>query len=441
MDSVTASPATEAPRRRWWRPRWPSGMRLRMAVSVTAVLVLLLVAQGLALVVLYEDLEDEFIESTLNAQMNHSMALTRQLGRLTGPQTPQMDLFLVRPGEPLPPGLDARMAALPVGNHEVFDAGREYHVAVRQIDADRLVLRYDESEHLRRLATVATALLLGTTLLIALVFVLVHAIAARLTGGLEDLARRVADAGDTRALADMPLDGELRAVAQALDTARSRQAAALERERLFNANLSHELRTPLAGIRSDAEMLSAEPALPERARRRAARIVSGTDRITELASSLLLLAREARPATREPVALRACVESVWARLADSVAQAPPPLQVEIAEAAWIETDPTLLALLVRNLLENAWRHGGAGPVRVGWDGVTLIVEDDGPGFGPGDPLRWFEPFAQGGRGAGHGLGLALVRHIAASCGWRVRAWNRQPAGAAVAIDLVTPALR
>jgi hypothetical protein len=53
MDSVTASPATEAPRRRWWRPRWPSGMRLRMAVSVTAVLVLLLVAQGLALVVLY----------------------------------------------------------------------------------------------------------------------------------------------------------------------------------------------------------------------------------------------------------------------------------------------------------------------------------------------------------------------------------------------------
>lgn len=441
MDSATASPATEAPRRRLRLPRWPSGMRLRMAVSVTAVLVLLLVAQGLALVVLYEDLEDEFIESTLNAQMNHSIALTRQLGRLTGPQTPQMDLFRVRPGEPLPPGLDARLAALPVGNHEVFDAGREYHVAVRQIDADRLVLRYDESEHLRRLATVVTALLLGTALLIVLVFVLVHAIAARLTGGLEDLARRVADAGDTRALADMPLDGELRAVAQALDAARSRQAAALERERLFNANLSHELRTPLAGIRSDAEMLSVEPALPERARRRAARIVSGTDRITELASSLLLLAREARPATREPVALRACVESVWARLADSVAQAPPRLHVEIAEAACIETDPTLLALLVRNLLENAWRHGGAGVVRVGWDGVTLTVEDDGPGFGPGDPLRWFEPFAQGGRSAGHGLGLALVRHIAASCGWQVRAWNRQPAGAAVAVDVVTPARR
>lgn len=413
-------------------------MRLRMALSVTAALVLLLVAQGFALVLLYEDLEDEFIDSTLTAQMNHSITLTRQLGQLTGPQTPHMTLFRIRPGEPLPEGLGAAMAALAVGNHEVFEDGREFHVAVRQVDADRFVLRYDESAHLRRLAVVATALLLGTLALIGLVFVLVHAIAARLTRGLEDLARRVADAGDTRALADLSLDGELRAVAQALDDARRRQDAALARERLFNAHLSHELRTPLAGIRSDAEMLSVDAALPERARRRAARIVDGTDRITALAASLLLLAREARPASHETVALFACVESVAARLAAGGTSGAR-LQVDIAPAATVEADPTLLTLLVRNLLENAWRHGGAGTVRVTWDGATLTVEDDGPGFGPGDPHRWFEPFARGGQGAGHGLGLALVRHVAASCGWRVRAWNRAGGGAAVAVELALPA--
>lgn len=433
MASATSSSAAEGGARCGGRRWLPGGMRFRIAVSVTAVLVVLIVAQSLALVRLNEEMEEEFIDGTLDEQLHYSIEHSRRLGTLIGPQTPNMTLYRFAPGETPPQGLRPELAALAVGDHEDWSAGRELHVAVREADGQRYVLIYDESEHRERESAVVATVVIGGLVLTALSFLLVYAIAARLTRGLETLAERVEEGRDGEPFAEDGLDAELLVVARALDRAEARQAAVLARERDFNANLSHELRTPLAGIRSDAEMLLIDPALSDKARRRAERIIATTDRTTTLAHSLLLLAREARPQALEPIDVGAAVRQAWARLHPPAAEAEAP-SIRIDPGAEVVADPGLLALVLRNLLENALRHGEGRAIEVVLEGRRLEVRDRGPGFGAEDPMRSFERFRRGGSKPGHGLGLALVRHICTACGWTVRAANRADGGACLTLD-------
>ena len=433
MASATSSSAAESGARRGGRRWLPGGMRFRIAVSVTAVLVVLIVAQSLALVRLNEEMEEEFIDGTLDEQLHYSIEHSRRLGTLIGPQTPNMTLYRFAPGEMPPQGLRPELAALAVGDHEDWSAGRELHVAVREADGQRYVLIYDESEHRERESAVVATVVIGGLVLTALSFLLVYAIAARLTRGLETLAERVEEGRDGEPFAEDGLDAELLVVARALDRAEARQAAVLARERDFNANLSHELRTPLAGIRSDAEMLLIDPTLPDKARRRAERIIATTDRTTTLAHSLLLLAREARPQGAEPVNLNAAVRATWARLHPAGAPAGA-LAIDIDPTAEVVADPGLLALVLQNLLENALRHGEGRALEVVLAGRRLEVRDRGPGFGADDPMRSFERFRRGGGKPGHGLGLALVQRICTACGWTVRAANRADGGACMTLD-------
>jgi signal transduction histidine kinase len=82
----------------------------------------------------------------------------------------------------------------------------------------------------------------------------------------------------------------------------------------------------------------------------------------------------------------------------------------------VRGDRALLRRMLRNLIDNAERHG-APPVEVevGRDGARalLTVSDRGPGVAASERERLFSPFSRiAGRHAGTGLGLTLVRQIA-----------------------------
>lgn len=411
-------------------------MRLRIAVSVTALVLALIFAQAFALLAMYEEMEEDFILGILDEQLEYSIEVSRQSNQLVLPNTPTMKLYRLREGEPAPAGLSPAIAALPIGNHELFEVEREFHVAVREAEGARYILSYDESEHEARVRAVSTAVIVGAILLGVLVLFLVHALAGRLSRGLETLAARVGQGAGGAAYARAGMERELLAVARALDVAETRQAELLARERDFNANLSHELRTPLAGIRSDAEMLAARDDVPAAVGRRALRIVAAADRITGLAESLLLLAREARPQLIEEIRLGDAVHDAWAALAVQRSDVPA-LDADIPASAVIQADPALLALVLRNLLDNALRHGEGRAVSCRVEGARLLVCDRGPGFGDGDPGLAFDRFHRSGANAGHGLGLALVRHICQACGWGLHAANRDGGGACVGVDFGT----
>jgi signal transduction histidine kinase len=92
----------------------------------------------------------------------------------------------------------------------------------------------------------------------------------------------------------------------------------------------------------------------------------------------------------------------------------------VAQPVTVDGDAALLRRLVRNLLDNARVHGGgATEVRVEADErvARIVIDDTGAGIPEADRARIFEPFyrAEGAaRGSGFGLGLAIVRQIAAA---------------------------
>ncbi|MGE0802425.1 MAG: ATP-binding protein [Lautropia sp.] len=222
----------------------------------------------------------------------------------------------------------------------------------------------------------------------------------------------------------LPLIEELNALLQRL-------RAAFAAQRDFVADAAHELRSPLAALRLQLQGLQRAG---DDATRSAAveRLGHGIGRAARLVEQLLALARQqgdVAAGSREPVDLAALARDAVAAAAPLAHARRVDLGVAQADAAArVRGDPDALATLLRNLVDNAIKYapvGGTVDVAVvgGGDGVTLTVEDSGPGIAPADRDRVLDRFYRSPQRDpavdGSGLGLAIVRAIAERHGARV----------------------
>ena len=217
------------------------------------------------------------------------------------------------------------------------------------------------------------------------------------------------------------------------------QRLALRRQREFAADASHELRTPLTVIRSSIDHLIRHRSEPvEQVGSALEDIEAEIRQMTSIVEDLLLLARSDSGA----VALeRVSVDLGDIAVAGASALSKPAtergVRVEVdAQPAVIVGDPARLRQLVMILVDNAIRHSPTGgrvgvAVLVDAVGVSLIVDDDGPGIRPDDLPHLFERFyrAPGAPGGGTGLGLAIAKWIAERHGGRIEVVNRAEGGA------------
>ena len=253
-----------------------------------------------------------------------------------------------------------------------------------------------------------------------------YPVVRRLTGRLERLQARVEALGAGELSARVKVEGR----DEVADLARSFNDAADRIERLVNgqktllASASHELRTPLARMRVAIELLAGDDR-PE-LRDRMSRDIAELD---ELIGELLLASRLGTIDELE----RSEEVDLLALLAEEAARSGAEAS---GEPLSVRGDRRMLRRLLRNLLENARRYGEGSPVEASLariDGRARVrVEDRGPGIPESERERIFEPFYRlpGARetGEGTGLGLALVRQIAAHHGGDARCLAREGGG-------------
>ena len=267
-------------------------------------------------------------------------------------------------------------------------------------------------------------------------------VAARLTRRLEALRSGVErwGAGGLSLRVDDDGDDEVAVVARTFNAAAARIEQLLNAQKALLANASHEVRSPLARLRVAVELWLADPRPDLHAE-----ILRDLAESEQLVDEILLASRldydGPTAAHNGRVDLLGLAAEEAARLeagAASVADDGDPVE--------IDGDATLLRRLIRNLLENAMRHGRP-PIRIAVSRrqgrAQIAVSDCGVGIAPAERERVFEPFYRpAGRSesaGGWGLGLSLVRQIARRHGGDVVCDAEPGGGSRFVVDLATDA--
>ncbi|MCY1061525.1 HAMP domain-containing sensor histidine kinase [Nannocystis sp. SCPEA4] len=235
-----------------------------------------------------------------------------------------------------------------------------------------------------------------------LIALMCYPLARRITRRVEHLQHGVErlGAGDFQARVQVEGRDEIAELARQFNAAADRIETLVAGQRRMLANASHELRSPLARLRMAVELLSDAAPQQRAAAHEASRDIEELD---VLVGDLLLASRlAARPPARDPVDLAPLLTEEAARAGASA------MSVGTCE---LSGDAPALRSLVRNLLENARRHGEP-PIEARVEatptGVRVLVEDHGPGVPPAEREHIFEAFY---RPAGH-------RALRGSSWWR-----------------------
>jgi signal transduction histidine kinase len=238
-----------------------------------------------------------------------------------------------------------------------------------------------------------------------------YPVVRRLTRRLERLQAGVEALGAGTLSARVAVEGndEVARLAESFNRAAQRIEELVAAHKTLLANASHELRTPLARIRMGVELARTQDTVTRRVE-----IERDIAELDALIDEILLASRldTGNPALErerfEDVDLLALAAEECARIESAVLN---------GEPITVRGDARLLRRMIRNLLENARRHG-APPIAVtlirAQGEARLTVRDHGPGIPAQERERVFEPFYRraGAADGGAGLGLALVRQIA-----------------------------
>jgi signal transduction histidine kinase len=428
-------------------------IRLRLTLAFAAAMALVLAATGLFLYVWLGSALDRTIDQSLRARTTDVTALARQgnaLGEAGEGIAQELDttgaVVAAPPGfeRPLLSSADISRASKapvmvegPVPHSD--EAARLLATPIDTQQGRRIVVVGASLEHRGdALENLLIALLIVGPLALLLTSLAGYALAAAALRPVESMRKEAEAVSATepgRRLSLPPAEDEVSRLGATLNVMLGRLESALARERRFVSDASHELRTPLAALRTELELAlrrERTPAELEAALRSAA---EETDRLSQLAEDLLVLARAEDgqlPVRRERLSAAAVLQDVRERYARRADQAGRPLELRAEDGLALEADRLRVEQALGNLVENALRHGGGRILleAVAVDGrVELHVRDEGAGFPQGFIADAFEPFSRtdsSRSSQGAGLGLAIVDVIARAHGGSAHAANLEP---------------
>lgn len=298
---------------------------------------------------------------------------------------------------------DARMTWLPAGSCEVL--GDELRACSTAAGPFTVVAG---AAHASPLPLWAAALF-AVALAGVAAFLLSRPLATTIVAPLSELQRRLQSSGITGAELG-PASGvaEVDALRDALAELLRRIDEALSQATRFAADAAHELRTPLSTIQAELELLAGDQPSPETL----ARLRATVSRLSVLVERLLILATPGARGATELVSLRDVLEDAVQVLPAAERSR---VRLELSGDISLRGDAALLTSMVSNALSNGLKFGTQVTARL--TSEVLQFDDDGPGVPPEERQHVFEPLYRGKAAraagvAGHGLGLALIAHVA-----------------------------
>jgi two-component system, OmpR family, sensor kinase len=430
-------------------------LRLRLTLFYTLLVAVVLAASGVGLYLLlrrnlYQSLDNSLLEaasllSAMTDNENGNLTLSDEEGALQLPSDVTALLFGSSGGSLS--SLGRRPQTLPSMTLGFFTF-QEWRVYGQALEDGTLVVMRNHERVEDGLSQFTSSFLILSPLAVLLAFGLGYALAGQALNPVTSLTKAAYDLAQRRAwretLPEPTRKDELWRLATATNTLLGTLANVIETERRFTADAAHELRTPLTVLQGRLEQTlernrddTLTPLLSKSAK--------ALEDLLSLVEKLLLLSRTeaGQGLGQESVDLNGVLVKASEMVRPLCDKKGLALKVSGAnKPVTVRGDGMALELMLRNLLENACKFTDQGEVSVRVrqeeNVVALIVEDTGQGIPPEALPHLFERFYQADvrhRRMGSGLGLALVKSIAAWHGGSVEASNREAGGARLIVRL------
>lgn len=331
------------------------------------------------------------------------------------------------------------LRGLEPGTHRVTHRNRRYRILVQDSEGRRRFLRFDVTQIVQRDRQVLAALAKSILLAVGVSIVAGWLLARRVIRPLQRLGSdlRALEVGSaSESTLGGYADDEVGALAERFRDYHKRFEEMLQREHEFASNVSHELRTPVTSINMAVEVLANDPSISKRQGERLQRIQRAGREMSELVRTFMLLAR-AEEGNEEETARCDVNETVRSVLDDQqVWLGGKPVSVSFEETSQlvIQAPPGVVAVLIANVVRNAFRYTQKGWVRVSITNTSVIVEDSGPGIDSALTGRLFDRNVHGPHGSG--LGLSIVKRICERYDWTVSVETTHGTGTRFAIVFV-----
>jgi two-component system sensor histidine kinase TctE len=236
---------------------------------------------------------------------------------------------------------------------------------------------------------------------------------------------------------------EVRGIVATLDRLFKQVETSISAHQVFISDAAHQLRNPAAAVSSMAEAVREAKSKSER-NKRVAELIKAAEssaRVTEQLLSLDRLRQDRLDARLESFNLNDVVEDICASYATSILRSGLEFELEALDRnLTVHADRVLVSEAVKNLIDNALKHGGANltsiTVQTGREGnfALVTISDDGVALSPEDTDKAFSRFGQIEPGIGSGMGLVIVASVADRHGGLLRI-NAVDHGASITLGL------
>jgi signal transduction histidine kinase len=317
--------------------------------------------------------------------------------------------------------------------------------AVRMDDKSSIYLGLSERDELRVLRNLRLRFLAFGLLIVLFGFAIVFYTTRRMLGHVRDITEAASRIGRSDLSTRVPTtqyNDEVGNLARTLNRMLDRIESSVHQLHTITDSLAHDLRSPLTAIRGKLEMYLSTGVRSEQGEA-VVSAIDELDRLTEFLNTSLDVAEAKADALRLTVAdvdldelIRVMIDLYEPCMAEGGLR----MQLRSAGPARVSADAALIHRVMGNLLDNELKHVPASctvflSLQVEEDVVTLVLEDDGPGFGAEVGRAMFEQRVKGKGSSGHGLGLAFVEAVVRAHGGAVTASNRAEGGARLVVSL------